>query len=214
VARYHECSIEEIASRISDNTSGIERAVCARSSGSGAGELLYVARLAARASGRTKMHSGEGAADSDKFARRSACRGALCVIVAWRVVTDTHTLVSWRARPRSFVALRDCMRQLNGLGWLAGKRPALVGRDRFRVSRRLWTSSHCDRSRRTPHRELTYLLPRRTGACVPDMQVRITWTRTGRGAASKGRVHIGPAVTALRSHAGRELAPALGADMM
>ena len=50
------------------------------------------------------------------------------------LLTDRQTLVSWRARPRSFVALMGLYESnFIRLGWLAGKLTALVGQYRSAV---------------------------------------------------------------------------------
>jgi len=95
-------------------------------------------------------------------------RGVLC--------TDTQTVVSWRAAPRSFVALMGLYESnFIRLGWLAGDLKALAGR---RISK---VRGDCDlvlsvteRSPYTSSFKLTYLLADERGAQqYPDMRVRI-----------------------------------------
>ncbi|HEY2341180.1 MAG TPA: DUF1249 domain-containing protein [Steroidobacteraceae bacterium] len=94
-----------------------------------------------------------------------------CVLLA-----DTTTVVSWRARPRSFVALMGLYESnFIRLGWLAGNLRGLNGRYVSSVS------GDCDlvltvteRSPYTSTVNLTYLLPEAHGPRrYPDMRVRI-----------------------------------------
>ena len=94
-----------------------------------------------------------------------------CVLLA-----DTTTVVSWRARPRSFVALMGLYESnFIRLGWLAGNLRALDGRYLSSIS------GDCDlvltvteRSPYTSTVNLTYLLPEAHGPRrCPDMRVRI-----------------------------------------
>ena len=94
-----------------------------------------------------------------------------CVLLA-----DTTTVVSWRARPRSFVALMGLYESnFIRLGWLAGNLLALSGRYVSSVR------GDCDlvltvteRSPYTSTLNLTYLLPEPQGAGrYPDMRVRV-----------------------------------------
>jgi uncharacterized protein len=92
------------------------------------------------------------------------------------LVADTHTIVSWRARPRTFVALMGLYESnFIRLGWLAGNLRALAGRYASQVR------GDCDlvltvteRSPYTSTLNLTYLLPEgRSRIRSPDMRVRI-----------------------------------------
>jgi uncharacterized protein len=92
------------------------------------------------------------------------------------LLADTQTVVSWRARPRSFVALMGLYESnFIRLGWLAGDLKALAGRYASVVA------GDCDlvltvieRSPYTSTVQLTYLLPGAHGAQrYPDMRVRI-----------------------------------------
>ena len=92
------------------------------------------------------------------------------------LLADTTTVVSWRARPRSFVALMGLYESnYIRLGWLAGNLHDLSGRYLSSVR------GDCDlvltvaeRSPDTSTVNLTYLLPERSGPRpYPDMRVRI-----------------------------------------
>jgi uncharacterized protein YqiB (DUF1249 family) len=92
------------------------------------------------------------------------------------LLADTTTVVSWRARPRSFVALMGLYESnFIRLGWLAGNLRALNGRYLSSIS------GDCDlvltvteRSPYTSTVNLTYLLPEAHGPRrYPDMRVRI-----------------------------------------
>jgi uncharacterized protein len=92
------------------------------------------------------------------------------------LVADTTTIVSWRARPRSFVALMSLYESnFIRLGWLAGNLRELSGRYCSSVP------GDCDlvltvteRSPYTSTVNLTYLLPEAHGPRLyPDMRVRI-----------------------------------------
>jgi uncharacterized protein len=93
-----------------------------------------------------------------------------CVLLA-----DTTTVVSWRARPRSFVALMGLYESnFIRLGWLAGNLLALNGRYVSSVR------GDCDlvltvteRSPYTSTLNLTYLLPEPGAGRYPDMRVRV-----------------------------------------
>jgi hypothetical protein len=92
------------------------------------------------------------------------------------LIADTTTIVSWRARPRSFVALMSLYESnFIRLGWLAGNLRELAGRYCSSVD------GDCDlvltvteRSPYTSTLSLTYLLPEAHGPRrYPDMRVRI-----------------------------------------
>jgi uncharacterized protein len=92
------------------------------------------------------------------------------------LLADTTTVVSWRARPRSFVALMGLYESnYIRLGWLAGNLRGLSGRYLSSVR------GDCDlvltvteRSPYTSTVNLTYLLPEAHGPRpCPDMRVRI-----------------------------------------
>ena len=91
-------------------------------------------------------------------------------------MTDTRTVVSWRARPRSFVALMGLYESnFIRLGWLAGDLSALAGRNTSVVP------GDCDlvltvteRSPYTSTLALSYLLPEAEGVShYPDMRLRV-----------------------------------------
>jgi len=92
------------------------------------------------------------------------------------MLDDTLTLVSWRARPRSFVALMSLYESnFIRLGWLAGDLERLQGRHRSQVA------GDCDllltitgRSPYTSTAHLTYVLPEAAGdIAYPDMRLCI-----------------------------------------
>ncbi|MFI4886313.1 MAG: DUF1249 domain-containing protein [Steroidobacterales bacterium] len=92
------------------------------------------------------------------------------------MLDDTLTRVSWRARPRSFVALMSLYESnFIRLGWLAGDLALLAGRHRSQVA------GDCDllltvtgRSPYTTAAHLTYVLPDAAGAVAyPDMRLCI-----------------------------------------
>jgi uncharacterized protein YqiB (DUF1249 family) len=92
------------------------------------------------------------------------------------LLADTTTVVSWRARPRSFVALMGLYESnFIRLGWLAGNLLGLSGQYLSSVR------GDCDlvltvteRSPYTSTVNLTYLLPEARGPrSYPDMRVRI-----------------------------------------
>jgi uncharacterized protein len=95
------------------------------------------------------------------------------------MLNESLTPVSWRARPRSFVALMSLYESnYIRLGWLAGHLPALAGEHRSRApSECELVLSVLERSRYTSTINLTYLLPPAAGADdlarLPDMQVRV-----------------------------------------
>jgi uncharacterized protein len=92
------------------------------------------------------------------------------------MLNDALTTVSWRARPRSFVALMS-LYESNYIrfGWLAGEPSELAGRYRSAVA------GDCEliltvigRSPYTTTLNLTYLLPHDSSArAYPDMGVRL-----------------------------------------
>jgi uncharacterized protein YqiB (DUF1249 family) len=93
------------------------------------------------------------------------------------LLADTQTVVSWRARPRSFVALMGLYESnFIRLGWLAGSLRSLA-RGRYASTVR----GDCDlvltvteRSPYTSTVQLTYLLPAGRGTQrYPDLRVRI-----------------------------------------
>ena len=121
---------------------------------------------------------------------------------------DTLTLVSWRARPRSFVALMGLYESnYIRLGWLAANIAALDGRHRSSVA------EDCDLvlnvTERCPYTttlSLTYLLSHPSEPLeYPDMRIRIYHDARLVEAQSWADTHPHPLLRALRSRAEREL---------
>src|SRR3954454_4240190 len=105
------------------------------------------------------------------------------------MLNDTLTPVTWRARPRSFVALMGLYESnYIRLSWLAGEALALDGQHRSKVP------GDCDllltltdRSPYTTTVNLTYLFAEEAGELrLRDMQVRVT------PAAPRAKPHNGP----------------------
>jgi uncharacterized protein YqiB (DUF1249 family) len=121
---------------------------------------------------------------------------------------DTLTLVSWRARPRSFVALMG-LYESNYIrfGWLADKLAALDGRHRSSLA------EDCDLvlnvTERCPYTttlSLTYLLSHPSEPLeYPDMRIRIYHDARLVEAQAWAATHPHPVLKALRSRAEREL---------
>jgi uncharacterized protein YqiB (DUF1249 family) len=133
------------------------------------------------------------------------------------LLTDTQAVVSWRSRPRSFVALMGLYESnFIRLGWLAGELAQLSGTYRSRVP------GDCDLvltvSERAPYTStvnLTYLLPEERGVLrYPDMRVRIYHDAHLVEAHEWARVHTQPLLQALRGHAERELDQRWARNMM
>jgi uncharacterized protein YqiB (DUF1249 family) len=107
------------------------------------------------------------------------------------MLDDTLTLVSWRARPRSFAALMSLYESnYIRLGWLTGDPARLEGRHRSTVQ------GDCDllltvqeRSPYTTILQLTYLIDERGSILErPDMRVRVYHdARLAEGQAWEGR---------------------------
>ena len=121
---------------------------------------------------------------------------------------DALTRVSWRARPRSFVALMSLYESnYVRLGWLAHEPAALAGVHRSSVP------GDCDlllsvveRSPYTTTVNLTYVLPERRGAhAYPDMGIRIYHDARLVEAQEWASTHEHAGLRALRSRAEREL---------
>jgi hypothetical protein len=124
------------------------------------------------------------------------------------LANDTLTRVSWRARPRSFVALMGLYESnFIRLGWLAGTLEALAGAHRSAVA------GDCDlvltvteRSPYTSTLALSYLLPEAQGTSrYPDMRLRIYHDAHLVEAQQWATVHTQAVLKALRSRAEREL---------
>jgi uncharacterized protein YqiB (DUF1249 family) len=164
-----------------------------------------------------------------KFACHAACSAKLVRYSRNVLLADTHTVVSWRARPRSFVALMGLYESnFIRLGWLAGNLRALAGR-------RYASTVHgdCDlvltvleRSPYTSTLNLTYLLPGPHGLLrCPDLRVRIYHDVHLAEAQPGDAVHTAPVLRgaragaqparrALRSAAERELDQRWARNMM
>jgi uncharacterized protein YqiB (DUF1249 family) len=133
------------------------------------------------------------------------------------MLADTRTVVSWRARPRSFVALMGLYESnFIRLGWLAGALQGLAARQVSSVR------GDCDlvltvteRSPYTSTLNLTYLIPERHGELhYPDMRVRIYHDAHLAEAQQWADVHSQPRLKALRSRAERELDQRWARNMM
>jgi uncharacterized protein len=133
------------------------------------------------------------------------------------LLTDTTAVVSWRARPRSFVALMG-LYESNYIrfGWLAGQLAELAG------SHRSCAHGDCDllltvteRSPYTSTVNLTYRLPQSHGCGqYPDMSVRIYHDACLVEAQHWAESHTQPVLQALRGCAERELDQRWARNMM
>jgi uncharacterized protein len=133
------------------------------------------------------------------------------------LLADTQTVVSWRSRPRSFVALMGLYESnFIRLGWLAGELQRLSGRHVSHVS------GDCDlvltvteRSPYTSTLNLTYLLPQAAGEeRYPDMRVRVYHDAHLVEAQQWAQAHTQPLLKALRGYAERELDQRWARNMM
>jgi uncharacterized protein len=128
------------------------------------------------------------------------------------LLDDTLTPVSWRSKPRSFVALMGLYESnFIRLQWLTGALTSLEGQHRSAVA------GDCDlllnvteRSPYTSTLNLTYLLegerPESTNAVqYPDMRVRVYHDAHVVEALEWAATHSRSVLKALRSHAEREL---------
>ena len=122
------------------------------------------------------------------------------------MISDAVTLVSWRARPRSFVALM-ALYESNyiRLGWLAGDPTRLAGEQRSLVE------SDCELvlrvTERSPYTTTFNLTSRFATEPVeyPDMRVRIYHDARLAEAQEWASSHPHPLLRALHSRAEREL---------
>ncbi len=124
------------------------------------------------------------------------------------MLDDTLTAVSWRARPRSFVALMS-LYESNYIrfGWLAGNVASLAGLYRSAVA------GDCDllltvigRSPYTTTLNLTYLLPEVPSAgAYPDMGVRLYHDARLAEAQEWAASHAHAGLRSMRSRMEREL---------
>ena len=129
------------------------------------------------------------------------------------MLNDTLTPVTWRARPRSFVALMGLYESnYIRLSWFAGEVLALDGQHHSKVP------GDCDllltltdRSPYTSTVNLTYLFAEESGPGktnqirLPDMQVRVYHDAHLAEAHEWAGSHSQPVLKALRTHAEREL---------
>lgn len=122
------------------------------------------------------------------------------------VLTDALLPVSWRARPRSFVALMSLYESnYVRLGWLAGNLRALADRQISRIARDCdLLLTLCERARYTSTVHLTYLIGD-GGDPVPDMRLRVYHDARLVEALEWARGHEHGALAALRRDAEREL---------
>jgi len=133
------------------------------------------------------------------------------------LLNDTLTPVSWRTKPRSFVALMGLYESnYIRLNWLAGTLSGLDGRHRSAVP------GDCDlllnvteRSPYTSTLNLTYLLEGEADHAVqyPDMRVRI-YHDAHVVEALEWAAPRNPVLKALRTHAERELDQRWGRNVM
>jgi len=121
---------------------------------------------------------------------------------------DSLTLVSWRARPRTFVALMGLYESnYVRMSWLVSSLASIEG------VHRSWVTGDCELAltvtERTPYTttmSLTYLLPESAGTLqYPDMQVRIYHDAHLAEAREWALAHGQPVLRALRTQAEREL---------
>jgi len=129
------------------------------------------------------------------------------------MLNDTLTPVTWRARPRSFVALMGLYESnYIRLSWLAGELVALDGRHLSVVA------GDCDllltmteRSPYTSTLNLTYLFSEEGSSEAggetqfPDLRVRVYHDAHLAEAQEWAGTHTQPVLKALRTHAEREL---------
>ncbi|HSY04543.1 MAG TPA: DUF1249 domain-containing protein [Steroidobacteraceae bacterium] len=133
------------------------------------------------------------------------------------LLADTQTVVSWRARPRSFVGLMGLYESnFIRLGWLAGDLRALGGRHTSSVP------GDCDLvltvTERSPYTctvTLTYLLADGRGSRhYPDMRVRIYHDAHLVEAQHCAGVHTQPRLGGVRLSRERELHQRWARNMM
>jgi len=121
---------------------------------------------------------------------------------------DTLTVVSWRAKPRSFVALMSLYESnYIRLGWLAGNLHGLAGRQcSSRPEDCDLVLSVIERCPYTTTLNLTYLLSHPTEPLeYPDMRIRVYHDARLVEAQAWAASHPHPLLKALRSRAEREL---------
>jgi uncharacterized protein len=132
-------------------------------------------------------------------------------------LNESSTIVSWRARPRSFVALMSLYESNHvRLSWLTGELAALDGRHCSRVSGDCELVLNIDeRSPYTTTLNLTYLLSDKAEAfAYPDMRVRVYHDARLVEALEWASTHEHSALRAIRSQAERELDQRWARNMM
>jgi uncharacterized protein YqiB (DUF1249 family) len=137
-------------------------------------------------------------------------------------LNDTSTIVSWRARPRSFVALMSLYESNHvRLSWLTGQLASLSGRHRSKVSGDCELVLNIDeRSPYTTTLNLTYLLSEKglsdnpETLAYPDMRVRVYHDARLVEALEWASTHEHSALRAMRSQAERELDQRWARNMM
>ena len=132
-------------------------------------------------------------------------------------LNDTSTIVSWRARPRSFVALMSLYESNHvRLSWLTGKLSSLEGRHSSKVSGDCELVLNIEeRSPYTTTLNLTYLLgDRAESLAYPDMRVRVYHDARLVEALEWASTHEHSALRAIRSQAERELDQRWARNMM
>ena len=130
---------------------------------------------------------------------------------------DTATIVSWRAKPRSFVALMSLYESnYIRLAWLTGELASREGHHRSNVSgdcELLLTIE--ERAVYTTTLNLTYLLAEKPNSLAyPDMRVRVYHDARLVEALEWASTHAHSALRAIRSQAERELAQRWARNMM
>jgi uncharacterized protein len=117
---------------------------------------------------------------------------------------DTVTLVSWRSRPRTFVALMSLYESnYLRLGWLAGSLCELSGKHRSVV--REDCDLLLDVTERTPYTTTLNLTYRFEGQEFPDMGIRVYHDARLVEALEWAGAHGNSVLQALRRNAEREL---------
>jgi uncharacterized protein YqiB (DUF1249 family) len=132
-------------------------------------------------------------------------------------LNESSTIVSWRARPRSFVALMSLYESNHvRLSWLTGELAALDGCHCSRVSGDCELVLNIDeRSPYTTTLNLTYLLSDKAEASAyPDMRVRVYHDARLVEALEWASTHEHSALRAIRSQAERELDQRWARNMM
>ena len=138
-------------------------------------------------------------------------------------LNDASTIVSWRAKPRSFVALMSLYESNHvRLSWLTGELSTLEGRHCSKVSGDCELVLNIDeRSPYTTTLNLTYFLREEIGLpekpeslVYPDMRVRVYHDARLVEALEWANTHEHSALRAIRSQAERELDQRWARNMM